>query len=107
MIIENGYIQYAIKGEGTMTDDGFLTDAALSWAQPVPCQWSLASANNLARILGEPYKEVSYTVLVEDTTFPVNTQQVRLYDSNGTAMGEFSVIHIEQLDAVGQLRISV
>jgi hypothetical protein len=54
---------------------------------------------------GMSFKTASYTILIEEQ--PFNGEQVRLKSLDGNTVGEFSVISVELLEAVCELKVLV
>lgn len=108
MIIENGHIHIKAKSEPQVTEDGYYKKPDTEqWLSPIPCQWILTSANNNEMVNGEHYRSASYTILVEMGSGVCSGEQLKLEDLAGNCLGEFSIISVEPLDAVRQLRIRV
>lgn len=107
MIIENGTIQVKHKSAGGVDPNtGFARPAsAVSWGDPIPCQYFPNRYSNLGRVSGEHFKTAEYTVLIEAESF--GAEQIRLSDGAGGLVGEFSIISAEPLEAVGQVKITV
>ena len=59
----------------------------------------------LGRVDGEHFTKAQYSILIEQQT--VASEQLRLTDRGGTVLGEFSIISVEELDAVCQTKILV
>lgn len=108
MIIANGHIEFKAKqGGGIDPATGYPVCPAYAWSDPIPCQWIRTKHNYLGRSNdGEHNTEQSYTILIEQT-HAVATEQIRLTDRTGAVLGEFSIVGVEPLDAVGQTRITV
>lgn len=109
MIIENGTIEFKEKTPGRIDPEtGYPTKAANArWGKPIPCQFLPNNRNNLGRVNGERFTTASYTVLLEEQPLP-SSEQVRLTDSGGKILGEFSMIAPpEFLDAVSEIKILV
>lgn len=108
MIIENGTIELKQKTSGGGIDPktGYpVKPASVSWSDPIPCQYSANKYDNLGRVNGEHFTTAEYTILIEEQ--PFDTEQIRLKDRTGKVIGEFSVIQVEPLEAVCELRILV
>lgn len=107
MIIQNGYIEVKTKkGGGIDPVNGFPLPVEVSWGRPVPCQYVPNRHNNLGRTAQEGHFTVaSYSVYIEEQ--PFSAEQIRLSDMSGTNLGEFSIIQVEPLVAVGEIRITV
>lgn len=107
MIIENGTIQVKHKtGGGIDPTTGYARrSSAVSWSDPIPCQYYPNRYTNLGRVNGEHIKSAEYTVLIERQ--PLEAEQVRLTDNERGFVGEFSIISAEPLEAVGQIKITI
>lgn len=107
MIIHNGTIEFKVKTGGGMDPATGHPIASLStWGDPIACQWVPNSNDNLGRSSdGEHFTVARYTILIEQQM--AGSEQVRLKDNGGNIIGEYSIISIEQLDAVGQTKIIV
>ncbi|MBQ9639111.1 MAG: hypothetical protein IJV22_06115 [Bacteroidales bacterium] len=106
MIIANGTIEFKVKrGGGIDPATGYPVASASVWGDAVPCQYLINSHDNLGRVQGEAFVRASYTVLIEQQ--PISSEQLRLTDRAGRVLGEFSIISVEQLDAVCQTQIMV
>lgn len=109
MIIANGYIQPKVKRQATPVIDpetGYPKKVAgASWGDPIPCQYYANSYNALAKAMGEPRTQRSYTILIEECN--LDTEQVRLCDLACNEVGEFSIISATPLEAVGQIKLLV
>lgn len=111
MIIANGTIEIKEKqldGCGIDPETGFpRKPSAVNWGNPVPCQYYANKYDNLGRANGEHFKIAEYTVLIAEQPHPFAAEQLRLKDSKGEVIGEFSVIQIEPLRAVCEIRILI
>lgn len=105
MIIQNGTIEVKTKSGGGIDPDGFPIVPESSWGDPIPCQYSANKYNKLGRVNGENFTVASYLVLIEEQ--PFDAEQIRLKNRSGKILGEFSIMEIEPLDAVCELRILV
>lgn len=107
MIIPNGHIEIKTKtGGGIDPSTGFPSPAEVSWGAPIPCQMVVSRLNKLGRTTqGEHVTTVSYSILIEDQ--PFSAERIRLSGNDGKVIGEFSIISMEPLEAVGQIRITV
>lgn len=108
MIIQNGTIEIKSKSvSGIDPETGYPTKPiSVEWSDPIPCQFSANKYDKLGRVNGEHFTIASYTILVEMQSMP-NVEQIRLKGMDGKAIGEYSVIDIEPLEAVCELRITV
>ena len=114
MIIQNGTVEIKQKtGGGINSDTGYPNKpGSVSWGEPIPCQYSANKRqysankyNQLGRVSGEHFTTAQYTVRIEEQ--PFTAEQIRLKDLAGKSVGEFSIIQVEPLDAVCELRILV
>lgn len=106
MIIANGTIEIKTKtGGGIDPVTGYPVAPSASWGDPIPCQYRANKYNNRGKANGEAFKVVSYEILIEEQ--PFDTEMLRLRDKAGKEVGEFSVIEVEPLEAVTQIRIMV
>jgi len=107
MIIANGTIELKVKTAGGInTSTGFPLASTSSWGSPVSCQYIINTHDNLGRTQGEHFVKAKYSILIEQQN-PVASEQLRLKDRAGIVLGEFSIISVEQLDAVCQTKILV
>lgn len=106
MIIQNGTIELKRKtGGGIDPATGYpVKPDTTSWGDPIPCQYFANKYNNLGQVSGEHFKTAKYTVLIEEQTLE-ESEQLRLKDRAGNTVGEFSIIQIEPLEAVCEIRI--
>ena len=108
MIIENGTIELKQKagGGGIDPETGYpIKTASVSWSEPIPCQYTANKYDNLGKVNGEHFTTAEYSVLIEEQ--PFSAEQLRLKDRDGNVIGEFSVIQVEPLEAVCELRILI
>lgn len=107
MIIQNGTIEVKQKtGGGINPDTGYPNKpGSVYWGEPIPCQYSANKRNNLGRVNGEHFTVAQYEILIEQQ--PFTAEQIRLKDIAGKSVGEFSIMQVEPLDAVCELRILV
>ena len=106
MIIENGTIEVKQKtiGQAVNPETGHaVRPTETGWGDPIPCQYLPVKHNELRRVNGEPATEATYTVFIEEQ--PFDAEQLRLRSRDGSIVGEFSVIQLEPLEAVCELRI--
>lgn len=107
MIIPNGTIRIKQKTAGGIdprtghprrpTEEAF--DA------PIPCQYVAELYNALGVSEGERFTAMSYSVLIDERPFAA--EQIRLSDAEGRRVGDFSVLRVERLAAVCQIRIRI
>lgn len=106
MIIRNGTIEFKSKsGGGIDPVTGHpIKPTSSSWGDPIPCQYSSNKHNNLGRVSGEHFTIASYAVLIEEQPLE-ESEQIRLTDDAGNVVGEYSIIEVEPLEAVCEIRI--
>lgn len=108
MIIQNGYIECIANKltERINPKTGFPVKAEnLEWCEPIPCQWSPIKMNLRNQVKGEHHTDITYQILIEQQPFPY--EQIRLQDISGKSLGQYSIISIEELDAVCEIKIIV
>lgn len=106
MIIANGTIEVKSKvGGGLNPETGYPQKAEEQWGEPIPCQYIPTKHNKLGVVEGEHYTVAQYTVLIEEQDF--NAEQIRLKDRAGKDLGEFSIIQVEPLEAVCEIRLLI
>ena len=109
MIIANGTIE--IKGktaQGIDPETGYpIAPTGVTWGEPIECQYSANKYDWLGKANGEHFTVAIYSILIEEQPLG-EFEQLRLTDSvSGKVLGEFSVIQVEPLEAVCELRITV
>lgn len=107
MIIPNGTIEAKRKtGGGIDPETGYpVKPSSVDWGDPIPCQYSANKHDWLGRVNGEHFTTAQYTVLIEEQPFAA--EQIRLKNLAGDIVGEFSIMQVEPLEAVCELRILV
>lgn len=90
MIIENGTLQV----QRTKTD----------WGEPIICQIRTNKLDNLGKSNGNHFTVASYVILIEMQ--PFDAKAIRLIRED-VCLGEFPIISIEALTAVGIIKILV
>ena len=108
MIIPNGTIEFISKTSGGLDANGYPVKAVKSYGSLIPCQYSANTYNNLGKTNGESFIKASYSILIE-AVYPMQmTELLRLRDRKGEVVKEeVSVLEVEPLDAVCQIRILV
>lgn len=109
MIIQNGYIEVKRKTAGGIDPEtGYpVKPSEVSWGNPIDCQYTANKYNKLGVVNGEHFTAAQYSILIEEQPLG-EFDQIRLTDSRtGKSLGEFSVIQVEPLEAVCELRILV
>lgn len=108
MIIQNGHIQYLESaGGGLDSVTGHPKKSTESTKGPlVPCQYMSSTFDYLAETNGEHYTRSGYTILVENY-MDVLSERIVLTDRNGRELGRFSIVRVDPLDAVCQIKITV
>lgn len=106
MIIANGTIEVKHKAGGGLDPvTGYPKKPTVSWGEPIPCQYIPNKHNKLGVVNGEHFTIASYTVLIEEQAF--NAEQIRLKDRAGDTLGEFSIMQVEPLEAVCEIRLII
>lgn len=106
MIITNGTIQIKQKQAGGIDPETGhpIKSSAAVFGEPIACQIIVNKYNALGMSQGEHATLASYQVLIDEQ--PFDAEQVRLTDSKtGKVIGDFSVIWVEPLEAVCEIRI--
>ena len=108
MIIKNGTIEVKSKSAGGIDPEtGFpIPSDRVTWGEPIPCQWLANKYNNLGKSEGGNFTVAHYSILIESEQ-EFKSEQIRLRDNYGNVLGEFSVIEVEPLQAMCQIRITV
>lgn len=105
MIIANGTIEVKSKTVGGLNKKGYPQKAEATWGEPIPCQYIPNKHNKLGVVNGEHFTVAQYTVLIEEQEF--NAEQIRLKDRTGKELGEFSIMSVEPLEAVCEIRLLI
>lgn len=105
MIIANGTIEVKSKTGGGLNKKSYPQKAEATWGEPIPCQYIPNKHNKLGVVNGEHFTVAQYTVLIEEQEF--NAEQIRLKDRTGKDLGEFSIMSVEPLEAVCEIRLLV
>lgn len=106
MIIQNGTIEVKTKtGGGIDPETGYPVKGEEHWGEPIPCQWIPNRNDMLGRVNGEHFIIAHYVVLIEEQ--PFTAEQIRLRTIDGRDLGEFSLMYVEPLDAVCQIRLTM
>jgi hypothetical protein len=105
MIIQNGTLQIKQKQAGGIDHETGhpIRSSVASYGEPIPCQYIVNTYNALGLSQGEHATLASYQVLIDEQ--PFTAEQLRLTDRTGKVIGDFSVIWIEPLEAVCEIRI--
>lgn len=108
MIIQNGTIEIKRKSaSGIDPETGYpIPSGNITWGKPIPCQWLANKYNNLGKSEGGNFIAAHYSILIESEQ-EFTAEQIKLRDNYGNVLGEFSVIAVEPLQAMCQLRITV
>lgn len=109
MIIPNGTIEFITNTPGGLDQNGYPVKSAKTYGPVVPCQYQANNRNTIGKSNGEAFIKASYSILIEWLDFKKDgkTELLRLKSRSGNEIGEFTVLDIEPLDAVCQLRILV
>lgn len=109
MIIENGYIEVKTKtGGGIDPTTGYPVPVGFAYGDPIPCQYYPNRVNLQGRTGdGEAYTVLGFTILLDLTQGEFNFERIRLSSMSHSMVGEFSVVQVEVLQAVNQIKITV
>ena len=103
MIIPNGTLAPRLPSRGHIDpESGHPVELRPEWGEAIPCQYIPNRMDLAGRVNGEKASLLSYTVLLEQPFFG---ERVRLCDMCGREIGEFPVISLEWLEAVGQTKV--
>lgn len=107
MIIANGTIEIKSKTSGGIDPaTGFPSPGSATWLSPIPCQYKAIKYSNIGTTSqGEHFTIASFSVLIEEQ--PLQGERLRLRAKDGNELGEYSIIQVEPLEAVGQIRIII
>lgn len=106
MIIQNGLVSVIEKTSGRIDENGNPIEAVSTLGTPIPCYIRQLKYDYRARTTnGNNYISASYEVLIELQKFEY--EHVHLKYRNGKDLGEFSVIHTQDLAAVNATQILV
>lgn len=108
MIIPNGYIvPLQASGGGLDPETGHPVRASeVESSKSIPCQYQSVSLDLLAKSSGESAIRANYTILIENYAGHFG-ERLALKRRDGSEVGRFSIIRVEPLDAVCQVRITV
>lgn len=109
MIIPNGTIEFITNTAGGLDKDGYPVKSGTTYGPVIPCQYIANNRNTLGRSNGEAFIKANYQILIEWLDYKADgkTERLRLKSRSGVEIGEYSVMNIEPLDAVCQVRILV
>lgn len=106
MLIPNGTISIKTKTGGELDERGKpVRPSSIDWGDTIICRFRANKYSNRGKVNGNTFTVASYEILIESQ--PFTAERVKLSDKNGKDLGEFSVIEIEHLDAVGIVKITV
>lgn len=106
MIIPNGTLEIKQKTAGGIDPNtGYAVKSASVYSDPIPCQYVPNSHNYLGVTSGQHYTQASYTVLIDEQ--PIASEQIRLRRTDGSIVGDYSILSVERLQAVCEMKIIV
>lgn len=106
MLIVNGHIEPKIKtGGGIDPETDYPIPSSFTWGNKIQCQYRANSFNYKGKVNGESFTVAKYEILI--SAQPFTNEVIKLIDNNNAEIGEFSVIQIEPLPAVGLIKILV
>jgi len=104
-MIINGKLYYqVISGGGTDGNDDPIP-ATESWSEPIDCNIKVNNRNNKGKYFDSSFVMASYDVLIEADDF--TAARIKLEDTNGHDLGEYSIQSISPLTSVGRIKITV
>ncbi len=108
MIIQNGNIEFKIKTAGGIDPvTGYPQKPSARWSEQIPCQYVPKQIDLQARSGGNAKVTSSYEVYIT-MPLPVDaTEQIRLTDMSGNVVGEYSMLSMQELVAVQEVKIIV
>jgi len=104
MVFVNGFISAKIKTDGGLDENGNPVRPSEDFEERIPCRITTNKKNNIGKQNGNTFTVASYEVLIDLQPFEAGL--VRL-TRNEHDLGEFSVLWIEYLEAVGAVKIVV
>lgn len=105
MIVENGYITPKIKTGGGRGADGKPVKPSVGWGEPVLANITVNKNSLVGKSNGNTFTVASYEVLIEASKY--ESESVMLSYLDGENLGEFSVMEIVPMQAVGMVKILV
>lgn len=107
MIIKNGTIEVITNsGGGIDADTGLNTKPSSAYGTPIDCQFQANKFSFKGKSNGSDFTIAKYEILIDECD-AFNAEKLRINNAEGTAIGEFQIIEIEPLVAVGEIRIYV
>lgn len=108
MIIQNGNIEFKIKTAGGIDPvTGYPQKPSVRWSDKIPCQYVPKQIDLQARSGGNAKATSCYEVYIT-MPLPVDaTEQIRLTDMSGNVVGEYSMLSMQELVAVQEVKIIV
>lgn len=108
MIIQNGNIEFKIKTAGGIDPvTGYPQKPSARWSEQIPCQYVPKQIDLQARSGGNAKITSFYEVYIT-MPLPVDaTEQIRLTDMSGNVVGEYSMLSMQELVAVQEVKIIV
>lgn len=100
----NGILRYEILQEGGIDEYGEVIAPSSEWSEPIPCSIKTNSDNRKGKYEDGEYRQASFTILVELTSFPYGRISLQRL---GEELGEYRVMSSEPLTSVGRTQILV
>jgi hypothetical protein len=105
-VVANGSVSFKSKtGGGIDSTTGYPKPTVVTWNTAVLCRYTTLTLNLQAKSEQEAYIEAKYAIYLQGKTMP--TEQIKLNDSDGNTLGEFSIISYEYLDTKNITKIIV
>lgn len=105
MIFPNGTIETKIKSGGGFNNAGYPIKPDEKWSNPIQCHFRSANCNLNGIAKGESFTDVSYEIIIYEQSY--EGEILKLRDSEGNVIGEYSAIKIDKLSIVGRIKILV
>lgn len=105
MILVNGHIKAKIKSGGGLDGNGNPIPSTGTWGSDIPCRHKANRSSFKGKSNGNTFTVASFEILIESQPFPY--EQIQLFGEDGAKIGEYSIMWKENLDAVGNLKITV
>jgi hypothetical protein len=105
VILVNGYIKPKIKTGGGFDGDGNPIPSGSTWGDPIPCRHKTNRNSFKGKSNGNTFIVAAYEIYIEPQPFA--TEQIQLFNEDDTKIGEYSIMWVEDLDAVEAIKITV
>jgi len=107
MIIKNGTIEVITNSGGGIDEvTGLNTETSVAYDKPIDCQFKANRFSFKGKSNGSDFTVAQYEIYI-DCCDAFTGEKLRIKDAKEVIVGEFQIISIEPLNAVGQIRIYV